>query len=905
MHGGEPRGALVSPDDAGRADRLAVQRSSTAHVVELVGVSKRFGSTQALREVGFGLAPGEVVALVGENGAGKSTCVKLLAGVYRPDSGQVRLAGAPVTWSGPLEAQHAGIAVVHQHPGLFPHLSVLENLFAGKLPRRHGVLDRAGMRRRATEVLEQLGLSVSLDRAVGGLRTSEQQLVEIARALVGEAKVLILDEPTAALSLGEVERLFSVMAGLREAGVALLFVGHRLEEIFAVSDRLVVLRDGALVEVRETAQTCVGDVVRLMVGRPLTDLYPRAGVSPGPVVLEAVGLSGAGVHRVDLRVQAGEIVGLAGLVGSGRTELARLLFGVERSTAGQIRLAGEPVSWRSVAQAVRQGVAYVSEDRRGQSLIEDFSILDNATLPIVSEGTRAGLVSPGRLRALVAEPLERMRLRFAGYGQPVATLSGGNQQKVALAKWLVNHPRLLILDEPTQGVDIQAKAEVHQIIAELAQQGLAVLLISSDLPEVIGMSDRVLVMREGRVVGEFPRGASQEQIAEAATVGTTRVRAPAATADPTTVGTGGRPGSLPLRFFGRATRGRTGTSASSGGAVSGPAGGRLARLRQTLGQREVGLLASLVALVVPLTVINPRFLTTTNLSALAGDAALVGIVAVGQMLVVLTRNIDLSVASVIGLSAYLTGAYVKANPGTSVLLALAVALAVGIACGVVNGLAVAYGRVPSIVVTLGTLYVYRGVDSLLANGQEIAPGDMPGWFLSLVSRPVLGLSMLVWVCLLLFAVTDAVLRMTRWGREIYQSGSNPGGASLIGIPVARRTLAAFTISGALAGLDGALWAAHYGIVDGQSAFGLELTVIAAVVVGGVALRGGSGSITGVALGAITLFTIQNALRLARVDANALLAFYGAAIIMAVSTDALLARRSRRSRRSLRAAASNA
>jgi rhamnose transport system ATP-binding protein len=886
------------PSSGGRADQPVAEPEETSLAVgelapaaALVKVSKLFGPTVAAEEVSFELFPGQVLALVGENGAGKSTCVKMLGGVYRPDGGEVRVDGAAVTMHSPLDAQRLGIAVVHQHPGLFGELSIAENIFAGRpLRNRAGLVDHGAMRREARHWLAKLGLRRDPGVLVSSLRTSEQQMVEIARALAAEAKVLVVDEPTAALSTTEVDSLFAVIRALRAEGVATLFVGHRLEEIFAISDRITVLRDGRLVDTRSTSEVTQADAVRLMVGRPLSDLYPKSEAPLGDVVLSTDALaSAAGIEGISLQVRAGEIVGMAGLVGSGRTELARVIFGIDRQTAGTVQLDGRTVRVRSASDALARGIAYVSEDRLGQSLVDDFSILDNATLPVVSRATRLRLVWRRLELALVSGPLQQMRLKFRSYDQPVGTLSGGNQQKVVIAKWLATNPRLLILDEPTQGIDVQAKAEVHRIVSGLAAQGLAILMISSDMPELLGMSDRILVMRRGRLVAEFDRGAATEEAVALAATGA--VTDPIDAIDQTAVGERVDGGSLSREPAQQppspaAATGRAGTTdRRSSHALRG--------WLQVIGaRRETGLIAALIAMIIPISVINSRFVSGTNLSSVSAEAALVGVVALGQMLVVLTRNIDLSIGSVIGLSAFLFGSFVKDHPHAPIIVATLIALGIGLACGLVNGAIVAYGKVPAIVVTLGTLYVYRGIDSILSNGKEITPGSIPQSVQDLVSQKVLGLSVLVWICIALFVLVGGALRWTARGREVYQTGSNPDGARLIGVPTNRRVLAAFAISGLLAGLDGTLWAAHYGIVDGQSAYGLELTVVAAVVVGGVALRGGYGTAFGVALGTIALFTIQNVLELAKVNSNDLQAFYGAAILVAVAIDMLLGRRRR-------------
>nr|WP_175411625.1 ATP-binding cassette domain-containing protein [Streptomyces sp. TRM64462] len=825
---------------------------------ELVDVAKVFGSTTVLDGVTLSLRRGEVIGLLGENGAGKSTCVKILAGIHQPNRGAVRMGGRELTLHTPADARRHGIAVVHQHPGLFGDLSIAENIFAGRLPRtRAGAVDFARMRREAAHWLSMLGLDREPTLPVSVLSTSEQQMVEIARALAGDADVLILDEPTAALSAGEVATLEKVISRLRERGVAMMFVGHRMEEIFRICDRLAILRDGRLLQTVRSSEITQRDAVALMVGRELTDLYPEREVTLGEPVLEVSRLSRQGdFEGIDFSVRAGEIVGFAGLVGSGRTELARVLFGVHRQDAGAIRLDGEPVALRSVADALARGIAYVSEDRRGQSVIEDFSVLENATLPVIDKASRCGLVLRRAQMALVSGPLARMKLRSTGFDQRVGALSGGNQQKVVLAKWLAVQPRLLILDEPTQGIDIGAKAEVHRIINSLAEKGMAIILISSDLPELLGMSDRVLVMRHGSVAAEFDR---EEATPYAVGLAATGVGGDSAPEHEESAEDTAQPGKRSV----------------------------FARIRS---RRETGLLTALLALTLPLSLLNPQFLSLSNLTDLTGSAALLGTVALGQLLVMLTRNIDLSVSSVIGLTAFASALLIKEHPDLPIVVPVVLACAVGLACGAFNGLIVSYGRVPSIVATLGTLALFRGIDATMSAGKQVAAGEVPAAWLEWTAARPLGVSVLIWVSLVCFVVAGFALGRTRRGRELYASGSNPDGARQIGIPVDRRVLGAFAVSGLLAGLVGALWASHYGTVDGQAAYGFELTVIASVVVGGVALRGGSGTVQQVALGTFTLLVIENVLTLVRVDSRYLQAVFGAVILVAVSLDAALARR---------------
>jgi rhamnose transport system ATP-binding protein len=831
-------------------------------VAQLVGVTKVFGGTVAIADVSLELRVGEVLALLGENGAGKSTCVKLLAGVHRPDAGEVLIGGEPVHFGSPLQSQRAGIAVMHQHPGLFPDLSVGENLFIGQAGANSSWrVDHADIHARAKGLLKLVGLNADIDAPLSRLRTSEQQLVEIARALSQNARVLIMDEPTAALSQREVEHLFAVVNDLRAHGVAMMFVGHRMDEIYRIADRIAVLRDGRLVGTERAEELTRERAVQMMVGRSLDGLYPRHETSPGPVVLTVDSLSREGAfNKVSFELRAGEILGFGGLVGSGRTEVARVLFGIDQPTSGTVSLDGKPIAFASARDAMDHGIAYVSEDRIGQSLVMDFSILDNASLTVLDEATSAGLVSRTKELRLATPFLDRLRLRFKSYDQPVSALSGGNQQKVVLSKWLATKPRVLILDEPTQGIDVQTKADVHAMIADLAADGMAIILISSELPELLGMCDRIIVLREGAVSAHFDRDeATQEKIIGVATDAHDIEERPVSTADDQPRATQAEPkhANWLYRLFAR---------------------------------RELGLVAAIAAVAIPVSILNPRMLSGVNLSAMAIDAGLLMIVAVAQMLVIITRNIDLSVAAVIGLAAYGAASTLHLHPEIGIVGGVLLACGIGLVAGTLNGLVVTYGKVPAIVVTLGTMAIFRGINSLWAGGKQISADQVPQAWLDMTGANLFGIPAVLLIALATLLIIAYVLRSTTIGRELYAIGSNPEGAKLIGIPARARILLAFAVAGLLAGFDGALWASRYATVDARVASGFELTVIAAVVVGGVAVRGGSGTVLGVGLGALTLLVINNGLTLVRVDPLWLQGVYGLVILAAIAVDAFVARR---------------
>ncbi|GAA3483384.1 sugar ABC transporter ATP-binding protein [Streptomyces sp. NPDC002596] len=490
-------------------------------VLALEEVSKSFGAVRALRGVSLRLYAGEAHALAGENGAGKSTLIKALAGVHRPDTGTVLLDGSPVEFHGPADARDAGVAVIYQEPTLFPDLSVAENIFVGRQPTRSfGRVDHRAVKQAAADLFARLGVDLDPEQPARGLSIADQQLVEIAKALSFDARVLIMDEPTAALTGSEVSRLFGVVRTLREQGAAVLFISHRLEEIFELCQRVTTLRDGTWISSEPLAGLTEDDLVRRMVGRDLDELYPKQETETGEAALTVRRLTREGVFTdVSFEVRRGEIVGLAGLVGAGRSEVARAVFGVDRWDGGEVEVLGRKLKPGAPSLAMAAGLALVPEDRRAQGLVMDMSIERNIGLTGFAETTRAGLMNRRAERDRAVDWAVKLQVKYARLADVVGTLSGGNQQKVVLAKWLATAPQVLIVDEPTRGIDVGTKAEVHRLLSSLAAEGVAVLMISSDLPEILGMADRVLVMHEGRLAAEIPRAEATEETVMAAATG--------------------------------------------------------------------------------------------------------------------------------------------------------------------------------------------------------------------------------------------------------------------------------------------------------------------------------------------------------------------------------------------------
>ncbi len=489
-------------------------------ILSLQHISKGFPGVQALRDVHLEVRKGEIHVLVGENGAGKSTLMKILAGIYQPDSGTIEVDGQPTVIDGPQKARNLGISIIHQELNVSPNLTVAENIYMGREP--HGPLgwiDFHKMKSNAQRDLDKVGATFSASTIVSVLSIAQQQLIEIARALSENARILIMDEPTAALSEHETQKLFEIMHNLRDQGIAIIYISHRMAEVYNVANRVTVLRDGQYVATLERSEVAAERLIRLMVGRSLDDLYVHNQVEAGEVVLDVRDLTdGRGIGPASLEIRRGEVVGLAGLIGAGRTELARLIFGADAHRGGEIFVEGKRFSIQRPADAIHAGIGLVPENRKEQGLFLQLAVDENITMNMLSRLSIGGLIKEREKRATARKYVKDLDMRISSLDQKVINLSGGNQQKIVLAKWLTLNPRVLLLDEPTRGVDVGAKAEIYHIIAQLAQSGVAILMISSELPEVLGISDRILVMREGKIVANLPgRTTTQEEIMEHAT----------------------------------------------------------------------------------------------------------------------------------------------------------------------------------------------------------------------------------------------------------------------------------------------------------------------------------------------------------------------------------------------------
>jgi ABC-type sugar transport system ATPase subunit/ribose/xylose/arabinose/galactoside ABC-type transport system permease subunit len=819
-------------------------------LVQIQGITKSFPGILALRGVDLELRPGRIHALVGENGAGKSTLLNVLAGLLQPDGGTILLTGRPATLPDARAAWAAGIVTVHQEVDLFGDLSVMENVawqhgLAGTVM---GLINWRAERRCTREALATVGSPVSPDEPAGRLTPAQRQLVEIAGAVSRSARVLVLDEPTSSLSAAEAERLFDLLRRFRDRGTAVVYVSHRLEEIFALADDVTVLRDGRRVWTGPVADTDAPALIRHMVGREVTVTRKGHDRKPGLVRLACQGLTAAdgSFHDVTLEARAGEVLGLYGLVGAGRSEWAQAVFGLRPVSRGTLHLDGRPVTPRSAGQMARQGIAYVPEDRLHQGLCRGLGVGVNAVLASLRQLAQFGWLSAKREARRAEAVTRQLDVRLASLQQPVGTLSGGNQQKVVVGRWLDRHPVVLLLDEPTRGVDVGAREEIYALLQRLADEGRAIVLISSDLPEVMSQSDRVGVFRGGQLVATCPtEQTTEEEVAALAFPAPTRPekRRPEDTMD------------LVLRPR------RSGLSP------------------------ELGLGLFLAAFFVAVHRATGNFLQMDNLAGLAIDAALLGFCATGAMLVLLAGGLDISLGAIVCLAAGVAGS--RWENGAPALSVLAAAVLVGGTAGALNAALSLVGRVHPIVVTLGTMSVYRGL-TLWWLGQDVQVGiDRRAWAIA----DWLGVPVVAWMGLGLAVVTALALSFTADGRELYALGSNPRAAVRVGIRPWSVWLRAFTLQGMLAGLAGVLYLARSGSVQPTSHEDRTLEAIAAAVVGGVAITGGRGSVTGLVMGCLLLVSLGRACIYLRLSPYWQQSLVGAVLLAAILFDAFVRRRS--------------
>jgi ribose transport system ATP-binding protein len=802
------------------ASRLAVE-----------GVSKAFPGVQALRNVSFDCRAGEILALVGENGAGKSTLMRVLSGAYQPDQGVVRIDGVPVVLASPAEARRRGVAMVYQDTRLVPDLDAAQNIYLGREPG--GLLiDDPAMRAGARAVLGQLGEELDIRRPVRELSLAERQIVEIARGLSIDAKVLILDEPTSALTPPEVARLSTILRQLRARGTSVIFISHRLPEVFSVADRITIMKDGEIVGTVATADTDEATVVAMMVGRDLALAFPPRAGTVGSVVLSVNHLSAPGdFEDVSFEVRAGEIVGIAGISGSGQQAILRALYG-SLPTSGSVAIGGRALTIADPARAIEEGIMYLPSDRRGEGMFLPHSVSENIVLPHVKGWARLGVVDAARERREVADQIRALDIRTPSPRQPVGLLSGGNQQKVAFARWLLSDPRVCLFDEPTQGVDVGTKLEIYGIIRGLAARGVAVVIVSSDVLELIGLSDRILIAAKGRLIDEVSGAEATEERIVGSAVGL-------------------RDADRLATVAGDRSKGRP--------SVRGHAGSRLlqrygAVLLLLLMTAAVGLYAASQ---------SPYFLSGRNMASLAIQAAPLLVVALGQLAVILTGGIDLSVGPNVSLTTALASIFLVPDPPLGVAAGIVLCLAAGLAIGIVNGALVCLLRLPDLIATLATFSIVAGLALIV----RPAPGGLLGAaFADAVLARAGNVPIAMMVALLVALAFELLLVRGRVGLRLYSVGSSEEAAYVAGIGTRRVRVAAYVLAGLMAAIAGLIVAARIGSGDPQAGTSFTLLSITAVVLGGASVVGGRGTALGALVACVLVMLIQNAMNQLHVSA---------------------------------------
>lgn len=823
----------------------------SADELALHAIEKSFGGVKALKGVSFFCRTGEVHCLLGENGAGKSTLMRILAGVMRPDSGRITVGGRDVELFSPRAAQDLGIAMVYQDTRLVPDLDVAQNVWLGHEPG--GVLvDRAQMERATAEILARLDAAIPPSRKVGDLSVAERQTVEIARALTRNPSILILDEPTSALDTAEIERLFAIVRSLKAQGKTVIFISHRLPEIFAIADRITVLKDGEAVGTVERGETDAQQLVRMMVGREMTVAYPPRASRRGAARLEARNLSSPGrFQEACFTIAAGEIVGFGGIQGNGQADIVRAIFGLT-PFSGDLFLDGEKIDLGSPRRAIAAGLVYIPGDRHREGLFMPHSIRENLALPHLKSLVTAGLISYAKEGDLARQAITRYAVKTPSPEAGVATLSGGNQQKVVLGRWTAGAPRVYIFEDPTRGVDVATKLDIYRQIRALAEAGAAVILVASDLMELIGLSDRILIFSQGRIVDEV---AGEEATEE--------------------------------RIVGSATG-----AASVGGALQAHASvtdrqpSATSRSERPLFERYAGSLALALLtllLAVVTTFVSPYFLTSANAVNLANQITPLALVALGQLAVILLGGIDLSVGPLISLITAIVSFVAVQDSGLAVAEAIALSLMAGLAVGLFNAALILWLRIPDLIATLASYSIVFGVALTL----RPSPGGMVSdTYLDFFEAHLGPVPVAALVVVALTIIFELLLLRGRLGQRLYGTGSSPEAARVAGLATGLIRLGAYAFCAVMSAAAGLLIAARIGSGDPQAGMAFTLTSITAVVVGGASVFGGRGTAIGTLLGAIVVGLMQNALNLMQVTAYYQYIWAGALTLIAVASHAL-------------------
>ena len=843
-------------------------------ILEIRDLSKYFPGVKALDHMNFDLFPGEVHILAGENGAGKSTLCKCILGYLQPDEGQIFLDGEEVSFASTRQALSRGIGAVYQEFTLIPWLSAAENIYFNREPviPGTGIIRSRKMNRDAAGILREIGSGdMDVTQPVGRLGIAGQQIVEIAKMLSAGPRIMIFDEPTAALSEREVDALFKKICQLKEKGIGIIYISHRLQEYSRIGDRITVMRDGCFISTNKIDDLSEEKLIYQMVGREAGSIYvrreqARESEGLGEEVLRVEGLRDrkGKVRDGSLFVMKGEIVGLAGLVGSGRTELAELLAGINRPSAGRLILHGKDVTGKGSREMVQEGIGLLPEDRKVQGLAPRASVMWNITAASLARLFPSRMVRQEKEKKTAREYISKLDIAVPGPETAAASLSGGNQQKVVMAKWLLANTDFVIFDEPTRGIDVGAKMEIYRLMDDMTSKGKSILMISSELPEILGMSDRIYVMREGRIVAQVQKGQADEE-------------------------------SLGKLMMADDPGAGTGTGSEEKEAVSEPSAAlRERRKALAAGQLEWKRRGKRIVQTIPpgfymmlsmmlfFGFLVDHYYSMDNLGMIFRQAAPLLVIACGQTVIILTQGTDLSLGSIVSLTCVLWIALL--NLGTPMAGAVAVTLLAALLCGVFNGILAAKAKIPVFITTLGTQNIFKSAALLLCGSMTIYFND--SIFRRIAKEGVLGLSWSVWIGLAVFAATWFILNETTFGKKVKGLGGNPEAVILSGASKDKSMMGAFALAGILAGIGGLLICCRIESGNPNAGNGLEFSAVAAVLLGGTSLREGRGGVGGTVFGVLMIQILKSGLMQMGVSSIYQNAIIGIVVLGAIIIDAL-------------------
>lgn len=826
---------------------------------ELKNVCKSFNTVKAVNDVSFNIGRGEIHAICGENGAGKSTLMNLIAGVYRKDSGEMILDGVPYNPKNPAEARQAGVSIVFQELSMFSLQTTEMNIFAGKELTRKGKLDHKEMRRKTQKVLEDMELDIDLDAPVQQLSIGQRQWIEIARAIADDAKILILDEPNSALNMYETQILMRLIREQAAKGMTILYISHRMDEVFEIADHITVMRDGRYIKTLLTKETSIDEIISLMLGYDAKCAFERSPAQVGEVVLEVNGLRiGSGLEDVSFKVHAGEVVGLSGLSGSGYELLLKALFGLTGFDSGSIQIGGEIITPKSPMDAMKKQIAMVPSDRRDTGLMTEWSIGDNIAQSVLRLNSQRGMVQRKKNLNIAKEYIQKLNVICTSVESKVTELSGGNQQKVLLAKWMATNPRLLILDDPTRGIDVGAKQEIYQLIDRITKQGIAVILTSSEIDELTALSDRILLFRDGKHIKTVPYGTTKGTILKYI-AGNTDSDANGADED---------------------------TAASNRVYSEIKLEPRLnEKKHKKLSIQEIGVFFALIAVVAAFSIFVPSFFSGTNFAVILKQMSILGILTFGMTYVFSADEVDLSIGWILNASMAIM-ALLMTKAGINPWLSVLVGLCFSTALGAINGLLAVAFNLPTIVITLGTMSIYRGLALVLNKGKTIS-GLPQGSFLAMARTEIFGVSLVAVIAIVVFAVMAWMYKNSKFARHLLLKGDNVVAAQKRGINTNRLRVSVMTMNGFICGIAAMLALSNLTSADTSTGSGYEMSAIGAVVIGGTKMGGGAGTMWGSLIGIALVTVIQNGLVFLGLQSGWRSLFIGLTMVVAITIDVLI------------------